>query len=255
MIDAHCHLEQKDFEKDLNSVLKKCRDLGIKAFISCCANPKDLNRSLEISKNHEDIFLTLSFHPIYVAEFPKNKIEEYLKKIIELAEKEEKIVGIGETGLDYFWVKDEKMRELQKKIFIKHLEIAENLNLPVVIHSREAHEDVINILEEYKPKKLLWHFFGVKNYIDRLVSEKWFASFNTLIFRSKTHKKIVKKIPLQNLLLETDSPWLGFGKRNDPSSIIKVAEKVAEINSETFEKIWKAAGKNAKNLFSLKIDI
>jgi len=255
MIDAHCHLEQKDFEKDLRKVLEDARKLGIKAFISCCANPKDFKRSLEITRMEKDVFLTLSFHPIHVAEFPKNEIEEYIKKIKELAKKDEKVVGIGETGLDYFWVKDEKMRKFQKEIFIRHIEIAEDLDMPVVIHSREAHEDTITILEEFKPKKLLWHFFGVKDYLEDLVSKKWFASFNTLIFRSKTHKKIVKKIPLENFMLETDSPWLGFGKRNDPRAIIKVAEKVAEVKKLPFESVWRAAGENAKNLFSLEIDI
>ncbi len=255
MIDAHCHLEQNDFASDLDEVIKRAKQNGLKAVITCCAHPKDLERSLEIVEKFEGyVFLTASVHPIHVPEFSDGQILEFLERLKELA-KSGKIVGIGETGLDYYWVKDAEQRERQKEAFRWHIELAKKLRLPLIVHSREANEETVKILNESGHEKVLWHFFGDKNLVEWLVAKNYKASFNTLLLRSKTHKKIVKKLPLEEILLETDSPWLGFGKRNEPSAIVRVAEKIAEVKKLDFEEVWQTCGKNAKEFFDLKIKI
>ncbi len=255
MIDAHCHLEQNDFASDLDEVIKRAKQNGLKAVITCCAHPKDLERSLEIVEKFEGyVFLTASVHPIHVPEFSDGQILEFLERLKELA-KSGKIVGIGETGLDYYWVKDAEQRERQKEAFRWHIELAKKLRLPLIVHSREANEETVKILNESGHEKVLWHFFGDKNLVEWLVAKNYKASFNTLLLRSKPHKKIVKKLPLEEILLETDSPWLGFGKRNEPSAIVRVAEKIAEVKKLDFEEVWQTCGKNAKEFFDLKIKI
>ncbi len=253
MIDVHCHLEQKDFAKDLDSAIERARKVGIKALITCCANPKDFERSLEIAEKYKNyVFLTGSVHPIHVPEFTDEEISEFLEKLKDL-KKRKMLIGIGETGLDYYWVKDERQRERQKQVFLLHIELAKKLKLPLIVHSRESNSDTAKILETVGYEKVLWHFFGDKSLTEWLIENGYKASFNTLLLKSKTHKKIVKKLPLEQILLETDAPWLGFGKRNEPSAIVKVAERIGEIKKLSFEEVWQVCGENAKKFFGLKI--
>lgn len=251
MIDVHCHLEQKDFENDLEEVIERAKENGLKAIITCSADIKTFERSLEIVKRFKNyVFLTASVHPIHVPEYSDKEIADFLEL---LKEKKKFIVGVGETGLDYYWVKDEKQRERQKEVFLWHIELAKKISLPLIVHSREANTDTAKILEEAGYEKVLWHFFSEKNLVEWLIEHKYKASFNTLLLRSKTHKKIVKKLPLQAIMLETDAPWLGFGKRNEPSAILKVAEKIAEVKKLSFEEVWQKCGENAKKFFELDI--
>ncbi len=253
MIDVHCHLDQKDYENDLEEVIKRAKENGLKAIITCSANPKDLEKSFEIVKKYKGfVFLTVSIHPIHVGEFSDDEINKFFATVEENLDK---IVGIGETGLDYYWVKEEILREKQKELFKRHIEFALEHDLPIVIHSREADEDTRKIIDEFSPKKLLWHFFGNKNLVEWVIEKGYKASFNTLLLRSKNHKKIVKKLPLDNIMLETDAPWLGFGKRNEPSAIVEVAKKIAEVKKITFEEVWKKTGKNAVEFYNLPLDL
>jgi len=251
MIDVHCHLEQKDFENDLEQVIEKAKAQGIKAIITCSADIKDFEKGLEIVKKFKNyVFLTASVHPIHVPEYSDDEIKEFLEK---LRKNRKYIVGIGETGLDYYWVKDPEQRERQKKVFLWHIELAKELSLPLIIHSREASSDTVKILEQVCYDKVLWHFFGDKSLVEWMIKNKYKASFNTFLLKSKTHKKIVKALPLELILLETDAPWLGFGKRNEPISIIKVAEKIAEVKKLSFEEVWHKCGENAKEFFNLEL--
>ncbi len=251
MIDVHCHLEQKDYDEDLNEVVERARNSGLKGIITSCGNPNDFEKSLEIIRRHKNfVFLTASIHPIHVPEFKDEEIESYLKT---LEKNRFNLVGVGETGLDYYWIKDEKERERQKDVFYMHIELAKKLKLPVVVHSRDSHDDVASILENSGYDRVVWHFFGAKEKVEWFIEHEYMASFNTLLLRSKAHKKIVKRLPLEQILLETDAPWLGFGKRNEPSSIRTVAERIAEIKKLDVEAVWEECGKNAIRFFQLPI--
>jgi len=248
MIDSHCHLEQKDYDPDREEVILNCKK-ELKAVVTCCAHMRDFNKSLEIIKKYPNfVFLTAGFHPEYISEVPENKINKYFE---ELAKNKKYLVGIGECGMDYHWVKEPEWREKQKELFVKHINLAKELNLPLVIHSRDAEKECLEILKEQKAKRVLLHYFSDKDLIPEVIETSYFVSVNTSVFRSKTTKKIIKKIPIEKLMTETDAPWLGFGKRNTPLSVKLVAEKIAEIKKLSFEEVDKITTENAVKFFGL----
>ena len=176
MIDAHCHLEQKDYDNDREEVIKKCQK-ELKCVISCCAHFRDIKLTLDLAKKYPNfIFTCFSLHPEYIKDITREQIDE-LKEILRKEIKEKKnrnIVAIGETGLDYHWVKDEEGREKQKELFQEFIELSKELNLPLVIHSWESIEECINILEKNNCKKVLMHLFGGNaTLIERVIKNNW----------------------------------------------------------------------------------
>lgn len=249
MIDAHCHLEQKDYDADREEVISRCKEL-LKAVVFSCVSPKDFQKSLEIvSKYPGFVFLTAGFHPEYIKEFSEKEIEDYFSLI---RQNKSRIVGIGECGLDYHWIKEEDWREKQKELFIRHINLAKELELPLVIHSRDAEEECLDILEKQKVGRVLMHFFSDKDLVERAVKDGYFISINTLVLQSKSIRKIMKKTPLEQLMTETDAPWLGFGKRNEPIAVKQVIEKISELEKIPVENIDEATTKNAVEFFGLK---
>jgi len=250
MIDVHCHLEQKDYSQDREDVIEKCKK-ELKGVITSCAHPKDWDLTLSLVEKHKGfIFTSAGIHPEYVKEIKEEKIEEYLKKI---KENKEKIVSIGEIGLDYFMIKEEEWRKKQQELFYRMLEFAKEIEKPVTIHIREAFEDAIKILEDVGVEKVHLHMFGGRKFLQRVLENGWYISENTIILMSKNYKKVVRDTPLERLMLETDSPWLGIEKkRNTPLAIKLVAKKIAEIKKISFEEVWKKCGENAIRFFELK---
>lgn len=257
MIDVHCHLEQPDYQEDRDQIIEKCKR-ELKAVITSCAHPKDFDLTMELSEKYKGfIFASVGFHPEYVKEINENELEEYLKRI---KQNKNRIVSIGEIGLDYFVVKDEKLRKKQKETFLRILEFAKEIEKPVTIHIRDAFEDAIKILEEVDVKKVHLHMFRGRKFLKRVLENGWIISENTIILRSKNYKKIVRDAPLERLMLETDSPWLspiqltqGIKSRNDPTSVRVVAEKIAEIKKVHFDEVDEITTQNAIKFFNLKI--
>ncbi len=256
MIDSHCHLEQKDYDSDRDEVIKQCKQ-QLKAIVTCCAQPKDFELTLKMVERHKNfVFACCGIHPEYIKEISWKEKDDFLQKI---KENRDKIMAVGEIGLDFFWVKDRILQKKQKELFIELINFAKELRKPIVIHSRDAAEECIRILEQEDVKDALMHLFGEKNLIKRVADNGWLISFGPIIARSKTHKKIARDFPLESILLETDSPWFGSadGKpaRGTPLNIRAVAEKIAEAKKITFEEVWKQCGKNSIRFFSLPINI
>jgi len=248
MIDVHCHLEQKDFDKDRDKVIESCKK-ELDAIIISCANPRDLSKSIEIVKKYRGfVFLTAALHPIYIAKCSEKQIKDYFSKI---EENREYIVGIGECGLDYHWVKDEILREKQKILFLEHIKLAKKLKLPLVIHSRNAERECLDILKKEKVEKALLHFFSNPKLANEVKNAGYFISVNTSILRSKGIRKILKIVGIEKIMTETDSPWLGFGARNTPLAIKSVIEKIAELERKSFEEIDELTTRNARAFFNL----
>jgi TatD DNase family protein len=253
MIDCHCHLEQPDYSSDRDQVIEKCKQ-QLKAVITCCAHPKDFDLTLQMVEQYKGfVFATASIHPEYVKEIAENEKKEFFDLI---RKNKDKIVGIGETGLDFI-IEEPEWREKQKELFIDFISLAEELNKPLIIHARKAFAEAIEILENYRVKNVLIHFFSAKELLQKVKNNGWYISVNTALLKSKNIKKIVRDMPLQKILLETDAPWLateGFGsKRNDPTAVKIVAEKIAEIKRIPFDEVWKLAGKNAAEFFKLPV--
>jgi TatD DNase family protein len=250
MIDVHCHLEQKDYEKDRDEVIEKCKR-ELKAVITCCCHPDDFDLTIEMVEKYKNfVFATVSIHPEYIKEIEHLKVDEFLKKI---EENKEKIVGIGETGLDFI-IKEPEWKEKQKELFIKFIDLAKSLNLPLVIHARKAFAEAIEILEKFETKRVLMHFFTAKELLPKILKNGWSISVNTTLLNSKKIKKIVRDLPIEKIMTETDSPWLGpNGKRNDPTAVKFVIERIAEIKKIDFKEIDKITTQNAIEFFNLPI--
>lgn len=258
MIDVHCHLEQKDYDIDREQVIEACKN-ELKAVITSCAHPRDFELSMRMVENHKGfVFASCGIHPEYVKEISEKEKDNFLDLIVK---NKDKIVAIGETGLDYWYIREEDWRKKQKDLFIELINLAKELDKPLVIHSREVFEETLNVLEEQDAKKVDLHMWGANNLVNRIMENGWSISMNTIVLRSKKHKKIVRDMPLERLMLETDSPWLapkrlleGLEARNDPLSVKIVAEKLAEIKNVPFDQVWKQCGENAIKFFNLDID-
>lgn len=246
MIDVHCHLENENYSKDRDGIIEKCRK-ELKAVITCSANPKDFDLTMELVKKYRGfVFATASIHPIYIKDIRNKEV------FFELVRKrKDRIVGIGETGLD-FKIEENWLREKQKELFIEHIKLSRELNLPLVIHARQAFKETIDILEENNAKNVLMHFFTAKELLDRIIKNGWNISVNTTLLTSKKIKKIVRDMPIEKILTETDAPWLDpHGKTNTPLNVKLVIEKIAEIKKIAFEDVDKITTENAEKFFKL----
>ncbi|MFH1327362.1 MAG: TatD family hydrolase [Candidatus Bathyarchaeota archaeon] len=247
MIDVHCHLTQPDYDSDRGEVIERCRQ-GLKAVVTSCAHPKDFSSTMQLVEQYPKfIFCTVGIHPTYVKE-----IGETENNFIDLVEKNrEKVNGIGEVGLD-FKIQENEFREQQKKLFISFMKLSEKIKLPLIIHSRAAFKEAMELLESYRMKNVLMHFFTARELLNKVIENDWYISVNTTLLTSKKIKKIVRDLPLERILTETDAPWLGLEKeRNEPSSVKLVVEKIAQIKKLSFDEADSVTTENAQRFFSL----
>lgn len=252
MIDSHCHLEQSDYDSDREEVIERARQ-ELKAVITSCANPNDFELTLDILKRYPSfVFGTVALHPIYFDEFDNRAIEDFIG---EVKSSSGHFVGIGECGLDYKAANKEKEKKRQKAIFKRFIRLAEELDKPLIIHSRLAFKPAIDILESHNAQDVLMHFFTAEKLLDRVIRNGWNLSVNTLLLGNKKVQNIVKKAPLDNMLLETDAPWLGGEGRNEPTSVKRVAKKIAQVKGKGFEDVWRKLGRNAVRFFDLPLEI
>ncbi|MEM2089998.1 MAG: TatD family hydrolase [Candidatus Pacearchaeota archaeon] len=252
MIDSHCHLEQKEFENKLDFFIPKWRE-ELSFIVSSCAHPDDIEKTLEIYRKFKPfVRICIGFHP----EFVEAK-EKEIEKVVEfISEHKKEIVAIGEVGLDYWEIKNESSQEKQKQLFSKFIKLAKKLALPLVVHSREASKDCVELLEQHEMqgKRVLMHLFQSRELLKRIEGNGWFISIGPGILKSKNAKKIAKAMPIQHILLETDSPWFAqpgqdFGI---PLNVKIVCEKIAEIKKIPLAEVEKQTDENAIEFFNLE---
>jgi TatD DNase family protein len=250
MIDVHCHLEHEKFrnEKELIKSFRK----ELKAIITSSTHPRDFEYTLKLKKEFEKfVFVCIGLHPEYIEEFSEETLDNF-EEFVKINKND--IVSIGEIGLDYFWVKDERLREKQRWLFEKLIEFSKSIDKPITVHIRDAYEDAIKILESIDYQKVHLHMFGGIKFLDKLLANEWKISVGPILLRSKTHKKIIKKLPLERIMLETDSPWMKIdGKESLPTDVKIVAEKIAEIKNIPLEEVEKKTDENAISLFKLEL--
>ena len=250
LIDTHCHLYYEDLKNDIYNVINRASDLGVNKFICVSTNLNDAEECIELAKNFEPIWATAGIHP-HDAKSAPIKFENKLKSLLN----NKKIVAVGEIGLDYFrGLTDQK---IQKKYFRKQLEIAAEMDLPIVFHNREADEDIISILSDFPGLKGGAHCFSSTiETAEKLIELGFLISFSgNLTFKNSKLPEVASKISLRNLLVETDSPYLSptpfRGKPNEPARVRYVAEKLADINNCTLEEVAKRTSENAIKLFKI----
>lgn len=250
-IDTHCHLSKEDYD-DIDLVLNENREKGIEKIIISGCEKSLIDESIEYSKKYLDVYLTLGYHPSEVSIINATDLEK-LEKLIST--KSLKIVGIGEIGLDYHYGKDDI--DLQKELFRKQMKLASKYNLPVVIHSRDATEDTINILKEFPDVIGDIHCFSGSVETARIYIKMGYkiGIGGVVTFKNSNLYKVVEDIGINNILLETDSPYLApvpfRGKINSSKYIPVIAEKVAEILNLPVSEVSKKTLINTKTLFDL----
>lgn len=253
-IDSHCHLTYEPMINNVQLVLNECKKNKISKLLSIATNVLTSKKNIEICKLYKEIYCTVGIHPNEII------MNESFSDIISLAKSSKKVIGIGETGLDYYY--NTELSKYQVIIFKKHIDLAYELNKPVIVHTRSAEADTINIIKEKKKKLkninfLIHCFSGSKNFCEILLDLGCYISFSGMITFKKNLdlQKIVGIVPLNKILIETDSPYLTpeplRGKPNTPANVYLVAKKIAEIKNETIENIGMHSSRNFNNLFNI----
>ena len=247
LIDTHSHIYYDKYNNDFNEVLDRANDSGVKKIICVGTDLESSIKSLEISNKYENVYCAIGYHP-----HESSKAEEgYLDKIEEMS-KEDKVVAIGETGLDYYYNYSDS--NTQKKRFIEQIELAISLKLPVIIHNRDSDDDLYNILKKYHPKGVIHCFSSTTDYAIKILRLGILLSFTGIItFKNSTLDDVIEQANLSDIMVETDSPYLTpephRGKRNEPSYVYFIAKKIAEIKNVPIEEVINHTTKNALDLF------
>ena len=249
LVDTHCHVYGLKYEDDVNEVLKRTEE-NLEFIVNIGYDIESSEASVEMAGKYDFIYATVGFHPTDIKDYN----EEAEKTILELA-KNKKVVAIGEIGLDYHWMKDEK--EKQKEIFRRQMELARKAGKPVVIHSRDAMEDTINILNEYPDVGGIIHCYPGSYETAKLVMDRYYFGINGVVTfkNNKKTRETVEKLPLDRIVIETDAPYLTpepyRGKRNEPLYVKYVAEEIAAIKGISLEEVIEATTENAKKIYNI----
>ena len=268
LIDTHAHVNFNAYKDDADEVIRRSLENDI-WIINVGSQFNTSKRAIEIAEKYkEGIYAAVALHPIHLG--PSKFIDEEeikfktreekfdYKKYRELA-LSPKVVAIGETGLDYYYTQEEEIKNLQKEVFIKHLELAYELNKPVIFHCRKAYDDLLQELKVQSARRkirgVIHCFMGKWSQADEFLKMGFYLGFDGPITYCRDYDNVIKNIPLERILIETDSPYLTpepyRGQRNEPLYVKYVAKKIAEIKKNSFEKVAEQTTKNVRKLFKI----
>ena len=247
-IDTHSHIYYNDYTDRIDDVLEAAIQNGVKKIISVGVDLASSEECVELAMKYPSVYASCGYHPHEAAKAPKRYLYE-----LEQFHIHPKVVAIGEIGLDYYYNISDPIH--QRKIFIEQLEMAADLKLPSIVHCRDADEDVLSIIHESGNKSGVIHCFAsTLNFANSILKEGFHISFTGLITFVKELEEVVKEIPLEKIMIETDSPYLSpvpnRGKKNEPAWVIYVAEKIAEIKEISLKEVAKSTTETAQNLFT-----
>lgn len=261
-IDTHAHLDFKDFDKDREEVIAHALASGVEKLINVGANMAGSRASVELASSYDYIYATVGIHPHDAQEATEDNVEE-LRRLLRHG----RVVAVGEIGLDYF--KSKTSPTLQKEAFVRQLDLARDHDLPVIIHTRDAEDDVMDILHGYKGLRGVIHFFsGSPEFALHAIESGLYLSFTGVItFKPRApdagsgaqydqlREQIVNSVPLDRLMIETDCPFAApvpyRGWRNEPAFVVEVAKKLAELRGVSLDIIEHATTQNAKHFFKI----
>jgi TatD DNase family protein len=252
MIDSHCHLDHSPLFDDIDNVIKRSKEVGIEKLLTICTTIKSFEKIKLLVKHDDIIFGTYGIHP---HEAKNDKINS--DTIIKEVKNNDKIIGIGETGLDFYYNHSDKDDQITS--FEEHIKASLELNIPLIVHSRNAEKDTLEIFSKYKNTnlKILMHCFtGSKEFAENLLSfGAYFSASGILTFKNSLElQETFKSIPLNRILIETDSPYLApvpnRGKQNEPSYVKYTAQKLADIKNISNLDLIKNTTSNFNNLFN-----
>ncbi len=246
LIDTHAHLSFEQYDEDREKVIEECKK-KLKAVITSGTKFDTNEDSIKLAKKYKNfIYSTMGLHPSYVKEMSQADVDKIKNQI---RKNKDKIVGIGEIGLDYFHTKDVETRLKQKDIFKQLLDLAEELDLPVVLHTRDADKHALRILESRNVRGTMHCFNGNIELLNKAQRIGFFISVSTQVAYSKRVQEIAKYVDVNRILLETDSPYLGGGEKNYPWNIHNSLYKIAEIKEIQPEKLADIIFNNTKKIF------
>jgi len=249
-IDTHCHLSSEDYD-DIDLIIKENKEANVSKIIVSGCSKKEIEEAIELSKKYNSLYITLGFHPSCV----NTVFDTDLENLEEILKSNEKVVGVGEIGLDYYYGKDDI--EEQKELFKKQLKIAEKLKLPVVIHSRDAVKDTIDILKQYDVRGVIHCFSGSLETAEIYISMGFKLGIGGVVtFKNSNLYQVIEKVDLSNIVLETDSPYLTpepfRGIKNSSKYIPVIAKKIADIKRIDVSIVENITWDNANKVFDLK---
>lgn len=242
-IDVHCHLDM--IEIPIEKIIENADNADVKLIVTQGVNPESNRKVLELCEKYNSIKAALGIYPIDVLSFSDKEIDS---EIDFIRKNKDKIVAIGEVGLDF--KEDLENHDKQKMIFEKFIKLSIELNIPIIVHSRKAELECIEILEKNNAKKVIMHCFSGKlSFVNRIVKNGWILTIPTSVKNSEHFQKIIEMVNIKHLLCETDSPYLHPDKKwpNEPANVIASYEKIAEIKSLKFDYVKKKIWENYKN--------
>lgn len=253
MIDTHCHLNDEWFNEDVDQVVNNFLCAGVEKAICVGCDPASNKKAQEIAKKYTNVYYTVGIHPDDCNTFNIEELEEYLIK------KTDKLVAVGEIGLDYFHNKANKQEQIS--VFKQQIELANKYKLPIVIHCRDAYGDTLDILKQYAPFKygaVMHCYSGSLEFAKELLKLGVKFSFTgTVTYKNAQNvQEVVKNLPIDSFFLETDSPYLTptpyRGQRNEPKYVVEIAKFVAELRGLSYREIEEITDKNAKEFYNIK---
>ncbi|GIO09811.1 hydrolase TatD [Brevibacillus reuszeri] len=253
LFETHAHLNAKEFDEDREEVIARAQENGVSTIVNIGFNAETIPTCMELAEAHDFIYAVIGWHP----QDAKDMTDEHLEWIEELS-RHPKVVGLGEMGLDYYW--DTSPKDVQAEVFRKQIRLARKLDMPIIIHNRDAHHDVLTILKEEKAADVggIMHCFSGSWETAKLALDmNFYISFGgPLTFKNaKQPKEVAAKVPQDKLLIETDCPYLTphpfRGKRNESGYVRYVCEEMANIRGLSYEEMAQITTDNAKRLFRL----
>ena len=254
IIDTHCHLNDEALYKDLDNIISRARQAGVEKMVVIGWDKASSELAIKIAEQYDFIYAAIGFHPENI--FDIN--DEILYETLNLY-KHPKVVAIGEIGLDYHWTKELEKRELQKEYFIKQIEFANKVGLPISIHSREAFNDTIEILKKHKPlhSGVMHCYSGSVENINDIINLNLYIGLDgpVTFTNAKTPKEVAAEVPLNRLVVETDCPYLSphplRGTVNEPANISLIVDAIADARGMSKKHLLDVLYQNSRNLFKL----
>ena len=254
LIDSHAHLDDEKFADDCAAVVERALAAGVVKIITMGDSLESSARSVALTEEFDPVYAAVGIHPEEVQPMTAATDDQLAAWTAQ-----EKVVAIGEIGLDYYWEKDEEKRALQRAIFVRQLDLARQLRLPVCIHDREAHGDMMKILktEGRGLRGVLHCYSGSWEMAAELLKGDWYFGIDGPLTYKNAAKlpEIVQRLPAERILVETDSPYLSpmpfRGRRNEPAHVLYVAKKAAELRGESLEAFARATRENTRDLYGI----
>lgn len=255
LVDSHCHLNYPDFKEDFTSVLDHAREKNVRLMLSISTDLNEFPDILKIAETYSQIYCTIGAHPHEASSHEHITVEDFLMHVDH-----PKVVGLGETGLDYYY--ENSSKDSQKKSFKLHIDVHKKTKLPLIIHSRDGEEDLLKILEEKNVIPIEGHspgvihcFTGTQGFAEACISRGFYISISGIVtFKNSDRlREIVQSLSLDRLLVETDAPFLApvpfRGKRNEPAFVAETAKFIADLKGISFDYLMCQTTKNFHNVF------